>query len=249
MEQRHTPFYTVRNVLLFVLMLVTLAATGCQSSVTGSGDAVEETREVSGFTGVALAGIGELTIELGDEEALRIQAEENLLEYIETEVKNEMLEIRIQSGINLKPTKPLRFYLTVKSLNTIALSGSGEIQVPDLVASQFRVSISGSGYVTMGTLDGDALTVINSGSGSLEIAGGQVDKQNITISGSGKYRADDLVSDAVQITISGSGDVTVWAMETIDGQISGSGTVKYYGRPQTSVSSSGSGVIKSLGDR
>jgi len=249
MKQRHTPFHHARNVLLFVLVLVTLVATGCQSTVTGSGDVVEETRQVSGFTGVALAGIGELIIELGDEEALRIEAEDNLLEYIETEVKNETLEISIRRGINLNPTKPLYFYLTVKSLNTIAISGSGDIQAPDLVASQFTVNISGSGDVTMGTLDADALTVAISGSGNLEIAGGQAGKQNIAIAGSGRYRTGDLVSEAVQITISGSGDATVWATETIDGQISGSGNIKYYGHPQTSVSSSGSGMIESLGDR
>jgi len=249
MEQGHTPFYPARNVLLFVLVLVTLIATGCQSTVTGSGDVVEETREVSGFTGVALAGIGELIIELGDEEALRIEAEDNLLEYIETEVKNETLEIRIQRGINLNPTKPVRFYLTVKSLEEIALSGSGDIQAPDLVASQFSVAISGSGYVTMGTLDADALTVDISGSGTLEIAGGQVGKQNITAAGSGEYHAGDLRSETVDIKISGSGDATVWATESLDVRLSGSGSVSYYGHPQTSISSSGSGMIKSLGEK
>ena len=36
---------------------------------------VEEEREVSGFTGVELATFGNFTIEVGDEEELRVEAE------------------------------------------------------------------------------------------------------------------------------------------------------------------------------
>ena len=61
---------------------------GWPGTVRGSGRVAEEERPVSGITGVKLATFGDLTIEVGDEEELRIQAEENLIPYFETEMRN-----------------------------------------------------------------------------------------------------------------------------------------------------------------
>jgi hypothetical protein len=235
-----------------VVSVMALSILACQVSgltgVRGSGNVVEEDRAVSGFTGVALAGIGELTIEAGGRESLRIKAEDNLMPYFETEVRNGTLEIGVRDGVNLNPTRPVRFYLTVKELDTVVLSGSGNIEAPDLEAERFSVTISGSGDVEVGDLSADTLNVTISGSGNLDIAGGQVEEQDITISGSGKYQAGDLRSESVEITISGSGNATVWATDSLNVRISGSGSVDYYGTPRTTFSGSGSGKLKSLGN-
>jgi hypothetical protein len=235
-----------------VVSVMVLSILACQvggfTRVHGSGNIVEEGREVSGFTGVALAGIGGLTIEVGERESLRIEAEDNLMQYFETEVRNGVLEIGVQDGVNLNPRRPVRFYLTVKELDTIVLSGSGDIKAPDLEAERFSVTISGSGEVEMGDLSADMLNVTISGSGNLDIFGGQIEEQDITISGSGEYQAGDLSSESVEITISGSGNATVWATDSLDVRISGSGSVNYYGNPRTTFSASGSGKLRSLGN-
>jgi len=238
--------------LAVVVSVMALSILACQvggfTRVRGSGNIVEEGREVSGFTGVALAGIGELTIEVGERESLRIEAEDNLMTYLETEVRNGMLEIGVQDGVNLNSTRPVRFYLTVEELDTIVLSGSGNIEAPDLEAERFAIAISGSGDVEMGDLSADTVDAVISGSGNLDIAGGRVEEQDITISGSGEYQAGGLNSRSVEITISGSGNATVRATESLDVRISGSGSVNYYGNPRTTFSGSGSGKLRSLGN-
>ena len=88
-----------------VVSVMALSILACQvgglTVVRGSGDVVEEVREVSGFTGVALLeGIGELTIKGGETESLRIEAEDNLMPYLETEVRKGTLEIDVQDGVN-----------------------------------------------------------------------------------------------------------------------------------------------------
>lgn len=235
-----------------VVSVMVLSVLACQvgglTGVRGSGNVVEEVREVSGFTGVALAGIGDLTIEVGERESLGIEAEDNLMTYLETEVRNGVLEIGVQDGVNLNSTRPVRFYLTVEELDTIVLSGSGDIEAPDLEAERFSVTISGSGDVKMGDLSADILNVTISGSGNLDIAGGRVEDQDITISGSGEYQAGGLNSGSVEMTISGSGNATIWATDSLDVRISGSGSVNYYGNPRTTFSASGSGEVNSLGN-
>jgi carbon monoxide dehydrogenase subunit G len=210
---------------------------------------VEEMREVSDFAGVSLSGGGRLSIELGERETLRIEADDNLLAYIETEVRDGRLELGVREGVNLRPTQPVRFYVTVKELNAIAVSGSGKVRAPDLEEEHFSVSISGSGEVRTGDLNASSLRVAVSGSGELELAGGEVNEQDISISGSGRVEASDLRCGSAKVAVSGSGGATVWATEGLDVRISGSGSVGYYGDPHTMFSTSGSGKISSLGNR
>jgi hypothetical protein len=237
-------------------------------TVDGSGNIVEENRDVSDFTGLALSGFGNVIIDVGDVEALRVEADDNLMEYFETEVRNGTLGIGIQSGVNVKPTQPVRFYATVKGLDKIVLSGSGNIEAPDLEAERFSLTISGSGNAKMGALNARALDVTISGSGNaimgalnaktlgvtiggsgkMSIAGGHVEEQSIVISGSGKYDAGSLRSESAKTRISGSGNVTLWATESLDAHASGSGSVGYYGEPRVSFSGSGSGKARSLGE-
>jgi len=236
--------------------------------VRGSGKVVEEERSVSGFTGVALSGIGNLYIEVGDEEALRIEAEDNLLPYLETEVRGTTLEITTRENVNLLPLRPINFYLTVKALDTITVSGSGHAEAPGLQAEQFFATVSGSGSVKMAGLEAEALTATVSGSGSvkmagleaealtatvsgsggLDIAGGEVEMQDITLSGSGKYEAKGLESAEADVRLSGSGSATVRVRDRLDVTISGSGSVRYVGDPTVRETVSGSGVVSQIAD-
>lgn len=215
--------------------------------VRGSGDVVEETREVRAFTGVTLATIGNLYIEQGDEEGLRIEAEDNLLPYFEVEVDGGMLEIGAKPGVNLRPTVPVNFYLTVKGLDTIRLAGSGDVEVLDLEAGDLAVTVSGSGDVNMPDLDADELKAVIAGSGDLSVSG-QVDEQEITISGSGGIEARKLACAAATVRITGSGSVTVWVSDHLDVTISGSGSVRYIGSPTVETTVTGSGSIRQISD-
>jgi hypothetical protein len=216
--------------------------------VRGSGKVVEEERSVSDFIGVALIGIGNLYIEVGDEEALRIEAEDNLLPYFETEVRGTTLEISTRENVNLLPLRPIHFYLTVKALDTIAVSGDGHAEAPGLQAEQFFATVSGSGSMKMAGLEAEALTATVSGSGGLDIAGGKVEQQDVTLSGSGKYEAKGLESAEADVHLSGSGSVIVRVRDRLDATISGSGSVRYVGTPIVRGTVSGSGVVSRITD-
>ncbi len=255
--------------ILFSLTLIALLLSACCPFTRGSGKVVTETREVSNFSRVSLSGSGELTITQGDQESLEIEAEDNIMLRIKTEVKGETLFIGIESigWWNVIPTRPIKFYLSMKDIASldlsgsgnvnassieterldVAVSGSGDIAIDSLTAEKLEVDISGSGNVTMDSLTAEALEVYISGSGKCNLAG-QVTEQEIDISSSGKYLAAKLESQTVTVKVSGSGNVTVWASDTLDVKISGSGNVEYYGDPDVTQDISGSGSLKSLGN-
>ncbi len=217
-------------------------------AIRGSGNVSIEQRPVSGFNAVDLASLGNLVIEMGDQEALRIEAEDNLLEYIETEVRGDTLEIGIRQGVNLNPSEPIRYYLTVKTLGSILVSGLGDVDAPELQAERLSVNISGGGNVDIDSLTANQLSVGISGLGNLTIFGGQVGDQDIHISGGGYYKADEMQSAKAQVDISGMGSTTIRVSESLDANISGGGSVLYYGSPSVDESISGLGKVEQIGE-
>lgn len=242
-----------RNLLFGVFAALALSALACgitfdNRGIRGSGVIIEEQRAVEGFSGVTLAGIGHLYIEFGSEETLTIEAEDNLLSYIEAEVFNHQLVISIQDGVTIHPEEPIRYYLTVASLDEVVVSGLGDVDVPDLEVDRFQVLISGAGNVDIDSLTADSLEVTISGLGDLNVGDGEVNTQEILISGGGSYSAIRMESAAAKVTISGLGSARLRVSDTLDVTISGGGDVDYYGSPSVSSTISGLGNLNKIGD-
>lgn len=223
---------------------------GPSRTIKGSGNVVEETRAVSGVSGVNLSTIGHLTIEVGDTESLRIEAEDNLMEYIETEVNNGRLTIghRDPTRISLRATKPVNYFLTVTGLDTIMVTSSGDIEVGDLETDVLSVEIDSSGDVTLGVVNADTLEVDIDSSGNLDIAGGQVEAQYITIDSSGSYSAQDLQSAEAEVRLTSGGSATIWVLNHLEANLSSSGDLRYRGNPTVDATTTSSGDVTQIGE-
>jgi hypothetical protein len=241
---------------------------GSGRTVNGSGNVVEETREVNDVTGVELATIGTLHVEVGEGEELRIEAEDNLIQYFETDVRNGRLRIDTRNNVSLRTTRSVHYYLTVTALDTIVISSSGDVEVPDLEAESFSATISSSGDlqmedleadtfsvnltssgdVTMSALYADTLEVDISSSGNLDIADGSVEQQDITISSSGDYTAEDLESVEAEVRLTSSGSATIRVRDYLRADLSSSGDLRYVGNPTLDVTTTSSGDVFQIGE-
>jgi len=216
------------------------------TSIQGSGIVVSEEREISNFTGVSLEGIGDLEIIQGDVEALTIEAEDNIMGKIESYVSGSTLHIGIERFINVVPTRGITYTLTVKDLNSIEISGYGDVYIASLATDRLEVNVSGGGRIEVDNLMADSLGVELSGAGDFDLAG-VVDQQNISLSGAGSYKASDLQSRVVEIDISGAGSAQLWATEELDVNLSGVGSLQYYGDAVVQQNISGIGKVIALG--
>lgn len=239
-----------RNIVAIILSLaIALVVAGCvgPQGIRGSGRLTEEERDVGAFTAVQLGSFGTVNIEIGDTEELVVEAEDNLIEFIETEVSGGTLDIGIAGGAVLVPKKPVNFHVTMKSLDTLVLSGSGEIEAPDVSAERLSVTISGSGQVDIDNLETDEIEAEVSGSGRVIIAGGTAKEQHIRIGGSGDYRAEELESDRADVDVGGSGRVTIRVEDELKVNVGGSGNVEYFGDPSVDENITGSGRVTKAG--
>ena len=228
---------------LIVLGSFLLSACGL-SVLNGSGKIVSENRPVKDFDQISFSGMGDMYLQQGDEESLRIEAEDNLLPYIKSDVVNGSLRIYFDHN-NLHfvhPTQPVRIYVGLKQVKSIELSGAVRMLSESLRGDTLHVDISGSGNMDLKQLEVNELTTKISGSGKCNIQG-ETNTQNIVISGSGKFDTRNLYSRDVNIRVSGSGKAQVNAEEQLDVHISGSGDVAYFGNPRVQKSISGSGNV------
>ncbi len=256
---------TKRHLVTYMALASLLLCAGCRfeinEGVRGNGDVVTETREVNRIDAVYLRCQGDLVITLGDREELVVQAESNLLELIETEVEDGTLTLRTTRGTNLRTTKSIRFALTVRALEAIRSTGSGDITAPRLQAKRMDIELTGSGDLdlkgletgecslrltgsgdaTIGELRADELTVRQTGSGDVEIDAGVTAQFAAHITGSGECQAAELRTRHATVRITGSGGVDVYVEDSLDCRISGSGGVRYGGDPAVEVKSTGSG--------
>ena len=228
---------------LLALMAGSAAAWG---TLIGSGKVQTESRAISGFTGIALSLPGKVELTLGDRESVSISADDNLLAQIETVVERGTLKIRFRDATNVSRFKQIRIAITAKSIDSLAVKGSGDILAPALRVGELKVAISGSGDIKLTALSATALSVSIGGSGDFS-ADGKADSLTANIAGSGEIKAGKLAAARVKVSVAGSGDATVWARDDLSVNVAGSGDVRYYGDPTVQRSIVGSGSVKRLG--
>jgi hypothetical protein len=240
------------SILVLMISFSTLASCGEDSPtapsgvVTGSGVLVQQDRSVSGFTAVSLVGVGTVRIEEGTQEALTVEAESNLLQYIQTEVQGGVLIIRTAPGVDINPTQPIQFFVTVVSLNRVVLEGVGDIELSGLSTERLTLELTGVGGIFCTALDAEVLNVRLSGVGDVTVSG-QVVRQTATLSGVGNYQARNLASDRATLQLNGSGSATVRVRSRLTATITGSGSVFYIGSPALVVTITGSGTVEQIG--
>ncbi|MEM1339518.1 MAG: head GIN domain-containing protein [Bacteroidota bacterium] len=239
----------MKKTLTFVIaaLLVTLSHAQWKR-VKGNGKIVTVERSVGAYDYVALAGWFDVELVDGEEGELTLQGEENLLEYIKTEVKDGKLTIKQKKGVNLRPSswnEGIIITVPVESVDGVSLSGSGDIvSKTTLTSDNFKTSISGSGDITL-QVEAKSIDASMSGSGDINLSGKATDFE-VSVSGSGDIKAYDLSAEFVDAQVSGSADIRVTANQMLKARVSGSGDIRYKGNPKKiDTKSSGSGDISS----
>ncbi len=230
-----------------ILPLLAFVLSSCNLTVvTGSGHVVSETRPASDFNRVELEGSGNVVLTQGSEEGLKVEAEDNLMRYLRTEVRGHTLYLGFRDNVDseiIVPTRPVKFYVNLKTLEGLKISGSGNMTANELQAGQLALDVTGSGDIVIDSLTAQTVESNISGSGKVQLGQGTVPEQRVEIGGSGNYQGEKLAGQAVTVKISGSGNATVRAEETLEARITGSGDIRYYGTPRVTETITGSGHV------
>lgn len=199
----------------------------------GSGNILVETRQVDGFKGLNVEYPAQVFIVQGSVEALKIEAEDNLLPDIKTEVHDATLEIfyKRTGASQISPTKPVIMTLIVKDLNEVNFSRAGELIINGLKTDNLYISLKGDGNLKATEIFAQNFGVRMSGAGNATVVG-QVNDLYVSVDGTGNFDGTSLHGKTACVYIRNAGNATLWIDEQLDVKISGAGNIQYYGKPQ-----------------
>ncbi len=218
---------------------------GNGKKITGNGEVITKNRNTSEYDVIKLKGSLDVSLVSGAEGKITIEGESNLIEYVLTEVEEDVLKISVKKGYYLKVSKGKKLVVTVpfKDINKVTLSGSGDIYSTDTIkAANFKTGISGSGDIKLAIEAQNAEGYVT-GSGDLSLSGSS-ESFDCKVTGSGDLEAYQLNAKEVIASVTGSGDIHVTATSSIKARITGSGDILYKGNPELEDKKvSGSGDI------
>lgn len=233
-------------VLLLSIALLAIAVQSCRK-VSGRGPVVTENRDISGFKEIKSDISGEVYVTPGPAYKVSIEAQQNIIDVVETVLNDNRLTIRLKSNTVVKSADKIIVRVTSPDIRGLILSGSGNLNANQpITTSDLYLRVSGSGDMYLNGLSATSLDANISGSGRIDIISGTVDREELEIGGSGDMDFLNLVSREAEVKISGSGSAKLHATERLKVRITGSGDVYYRGNPAVDVSISGSGDLKHI---
>ncbi len=221
--------YVSKFIISGFLLAAALTACGVNlgsgnlTPVNGSGNIVTETRSVSGFNGVTITGAGNVLIDQSGTESLTLTTDDNLLQYIKTEVRDGKLVIGFTQGVLFGKVQELTFKVGAKNLNSLQVDGAANVEGKNITTENLSVKLNGAGAITLS---------------------GKATAQNVALDGVGTYNGAELASQRAKVTQNGAGSAVVRVSDSLEAIISGLGSIEYIGNPQVTKNVSGLGTVR-----
>jgi hypothetical protein len=235
----------MKTLKLTFLMLQAVVITGLifSSCVRGKGSVVTQTVQIDPFSGIDNRISADVYIKQASVQSVEISAQQNIIDHIKLTVNDGIWSIKFDKN-NVGHFEPINIYISIPTLSSLDVSGSGNVYMENTFDSCGRVdmNVSGSGNIDAYLNSASKVYASISGSGNINLNGSSPD-QDISISGSGNVHAFPFHTQQTVVSISGSGMCEVTADSTLNVSISGSGDVYYKSHPGITSNISGSGGI------
>lgn len=236
----------MRRVFLLPLLIITISSCNfIGERVQGNGNIKSVTRDVKDFNRVEVSHAISLHVTQDSSYSLRIETDENLIEYLEVFTNGDQLRIRVRDNYNLNPTKAVDVYVSAPLYTGLSASGACHVFGTNKISSSSALTLGASGASEINLeLKAPQVDAEVSGASTINLRG---ETKDLTIDGSGASQVHcfDLMAENVNIDISGACDADVFASVKLDADASGASHIKYKGSASVHQSSSGaSGISK-----
>lgn len=235
----------MKKIALFSLVIFVFAS-GCREiageRVRGSGHVITENRSASEFHSIDVSGAIDVYIRQDSATSVKVEADDNILEYIEVHTEGSRLEIYTEHNIRLRPTHKIKVYISNPQYREIQVSGASSVRCENEITSDvLDVNLSGASEGRL-ELNAPKISVNVTGASHANIKGKTKDFEG-SASGASEIRGFDLLSENAEVDASGASHIEIFASVRIDGQSSGASSVNYKGNAQSSVEKSGASSV------
>jgi hypothetical protein len=179
------------------------------SGVKGSGNIASEKRDVGSFSGVDVSGIFQVEIAAQKDFAIEIEADDNLLSLIKTEVRGGVL--RIETEKRVSTSNPLKIRISAPDIDNIEASGASRVSLANVKNDELRVDTSGASKIN---ISGETVNLL------------------IEVSGASSIDAENLKAEKANVDACGASHVSVFAINELKSDASGASKIVYSGSPK-----------------
>jgi hypothetical protein len=221
----------LKNLMLIALCLAITACTDGQirRTVTGNHDVVKKERTTDPFTGIRVSTGIDVYLKQGDMISVVLEADENLHEYIMTEVKNGILNI--YTDANIRDAERKRVYVTMKEITSLRSTSAGDIfgETP-VRTDNLKLSASSAGDIKLEVYADNVEAGISS-SGDITLTG-EAETLNANLSSAGDLNAYNFKVREADVSASSAGDADIYVTEKLIARASSAGDINYKGDPK-----------------
>ena len=237
----------MKNLKVFAAVLLFLSmsyASNAQfwESVRGNHNVVTKERNTAPFTGIRVSSGVDVYLKQGNDISVNVEADENLHEYIITEVKNGVLNVYVDD-VSIRDAERKRVNVTMKEINTLRTTSAGDVigQTP-VKADKLELSASSAGNIKL-EVTANEIEVNISSSGDITLSG-EAGILDASLSSAGDLNANDLKVKDADVSVSSAGDADINVSEKLTARASSAGDINYSGNPKNvdAHSSSAGGI-------
>ncbi|HCC52475.1 MAG TPA: hypothetical protein DEQ30_10785 [Porphyromonadaceae bacterium] len=217
-------------------------------NLVGNGILKEKERGQMDFNALETRGSIDVYISESSDIPITVSGDENLIDSIETYVKDDVLHVHFKKGYNYNSRKGLKVTIPNNGkINRINSSGSSDIYIEGcLTADNISITTRGSsdikGNIKAGNVDMDCsgssdfkgnveavkCTIKCTGSSDCTISG-SADECTIAMTGSSDFKGYDFTVKKSDCSASGSSDIRITCTDELSVRASGSSDVYYRG--------------------
>jgi hypothetical protein len=231
------PRLLFRNRTLGILVLLAFLAAGLSACSKdkqcrrGNQNINTEGRIVEEFSAIDLRGDYEVYLRLSEEEPqIKIEAESNIIERIETTIEGNSLVLKNTKCI--EPNKPVKIFITMNRLDAIKLIGAGSVQTSDTFISstgKLAIDMQGSGLIDV-RINASEVDIKNSGSGKVYVWG-SAGYLNLNNTSDGVTNAYGLRVNEADVDMRGKFDQFIYVTDTLWATLRAEANLYYDGSP------------------
>jgi hypothetical protein len=220
-----------KGIIAGLLLAVVITAGSCIypfERIQGTGNASIEHVETKGFHSIHTHGIVDVDYGRGSSCQVRLEAQENLRDYIEIYVRDSILVIDVQSGYNLKPTVNLKAHVTLPDVFSLKSTGTGDMLNTEPFDSLTNLEIitEGTGNITCHWSEAESVWMESDGTGNIKARGNCMDLLAET-DGTGDIDFAGITAYS-SLTVDGTGDC-YYSGSCSSQKVKLNGTGDYYG--------------------
>lgn len=219
-------FFTAFVVIVSLVMIV--QGFSCISN-RYDGPKVKENRDVSGFRGIEVSNGIDVYLSIRSDEQVDVEAPEDLLEHLVTEVNEGVLKIYYDRPFNWN--SEAKVWVDAKEIDMVNTSGGAYLRGENVIETRdLELGASGGSDLNLEIVAKNVDVDVSGGSDI--VLSGSAKFLKASTSGGSDLKAYDLIIQRAQLEASGGSDIRVYVQEELDATVSGGADISYMGNPQ-----------------